>query len=217
MAEQGSDMQHYNVLIVEDDKKQAELLKSLVSANSMFSVSGCAASYADAVSIMDSAAIDMAIIDIDLKGTKNGIDVIKHARKNNMNMLALVYTIHSDSNTLFDALKAGANGYILKCSKTSELAKSIEGICEGEIPISPMIARKILNSFRETADTTEQLTERELEMLIFVDRGFSHKQIAENLNVSINTVYTHFRNIYQKFQVNSKDEALEKAKKLSII
>lgn len=210
-------MKNFNILIVEDDKKQAELLKNLIQGNRMFSVAGCAASFDEAVKIIDSKQIDMAIIDIDLKGSKNGIDVISYARKSNHEILTLVYTIHSDSPTLFEALKAGAGGYLLKCTKVSELAKSIEQICEGEVPISPMIARKILGTFRETSTEFEPLTEREVECLILVDKGYTHKQIADTSNVSINTVYTHFRNIYQKLQVNNKKDALSKAKKHSLI
>jgi len=210
-------MNHYNVLIVEDDKKQSELLKNLIQGNAMFSVAGCAQSFDEAEKILNSKNVDMAIVDIDLKGTKNGIDVIRSARKINQDILTLVYTIHSDSQVLFEALRAGAGGYILKCSKVSELIQSIEGICEGEVPISPMIARKILGAFRDEQPETETLTAREQEILILVDKGYTHKQIADNVNVSINTVYTHFRNIYQKLQVSSKKEALVKAKKLSML
>lgn len=208
----------HNILIVEDDRKLSDLMKLLLSGQKRFNVAGVAQSFEEAVSIINSKKIDLSIIDIDLKGKKNGIDVVSYIAAKSPETMILVHTVHADSAVLFDAIKAGAGGYVLKGLPPAELLDSINRICDGDVPISPAIARKILSSFRQSEETvTEKLSEREVELLKLSDQGYQQKQIAEMLNLSIHTVYTHFKNIYQKLQVNSSAAALSKAKKLSYL
>lgn len=205
----------HKILIVEDDEKQSGLLTILLEGQVKFKVTGIAASYEEAVAKLKSEEIDLCIVDINLNGRKTGIDVINHISENYPNMLVLVNTVHSDSAVLFDAVKAGAGGYILKGIPPAEILDSINRISQGEVPISPSIARKILASFKDQPKAAgETLTEREIELLKYSYQGYQHKQIAEMLNLSTHTVYTHFKNIYEKLHVNSRKEALQKAKKL---
>lgn len=208
----------YNILIVEDDPKQADLLKILLSGQNRFNVAATADSYEQATAAVKSGNIDLCIVDIDLCGTKTGVDVVRFVSAHYPDILILVHTIHADSTVLFDAIKAGAGGYVLKGLSPMDFINSVNKICDGDVPISPMIARKILSSFvQNEKDSTEKLSDRELELLKMSDQGYQHKQIAQMLNLSAHTVYTHFKNIYHKLQVNDRASALRKAKKLSYL
>jgi two-component system NarL family response regulator len=211
-------MKPHNILIVEDDAKQSELLRMLLSGQNRFKVTGTAESYEEAETVLASDKIDLCIVDIDLRGKKTGIDVVKHVSEKYPDTLVLVHTIHADSTVLFDAIRAGAGGYILKGLSPMDFISSVNRICDGDVPISPVIARKILASFKQNdAVFSEKLSEREIELLKMSDQGYQHKQIAQMLNLSAHTVYTHFKNIYQKLHVNNRTSAISKAKKLSYL
>jgi DNA-binding NarL/FixJ family response regulator len=208
-----------NVVIVEDDKNQAELLRVILATSGKYNVAGMAESYEECIELLNSNKIDMMTVDIEIKGSETGIDIIRYATDKYKNILTLVHTINEDSEILFDALKAGAGGYILKGASLVDIFSSIERLCAGDVPMTPKIARRLIATFKENKDTVENelLSKREMEILNLADRGFSYQQIAEHCKISKHTVHTHFKNIYAKLQVNSKQIAIKKAKNMAII
>ncbi|WP_303852527.1 response regulator transcription factor [Seleniivibrio woodruffii] len=212
-------MQKINVIIVEDDREQAELLRVILSTSDKYNVAGMAESYEECVELLNNNKIDLMTVDIELQGEKTGIDIISYATDKYKNILTLVHTVNEDSEILFDALKAGAGGYILKGSSLVEIFSSIERLQAGDVPMTPKIARRLIASFKQNKDSggQELLSKREMEILDFADRGFSYQQIAKHCGISRHTVHTHFKHIYTKLQVNSKLSAIKKAKNMAII
>lgn len=212
-------IQKINVIIVEDDREQAELLKVILSTSDKYSVAGIAKSYEECVELLNNNKIDLMTVDIELHGEKTGIDAIRYATDRHKNILTLIHTVNEDSEILFEALKAGAGGYILKGSSLVEIFSSIERLQAGDVPMTPKIARRLIASFKQNKDAggQELLSKREMEILDLADRGFSYQQIAKHCGISRHTVHTHFKNIYTKLQVNSKHNAIRKAKNMAII
>ncbi len=207
------------IMIVEDNESQSKLLEMMITASSGFECFGTAAGYDDAVALLSDSRPDVMIVDIDLDSVKNGIDVINYCAEKYPDVQILVHTVHDGSDKVFDALKAGASGYVLKGSSPSEFFSHLEKICEGEVSMSPKIARKVLTFFRSMPQRQEQsgLSSREIEILTMADEGYTYQQMANRMNISRHTVHTHLKQIYTKLHVNSKKEALMKAKKLTII
>lgn len=125
----------------------------------------------------------------------------------------IVLTVYEDSEHIFRALKAGASGYLLKRSDPEEVLEAITNAREGGAPMSSQVAHRVVQSFHEPAATaldTTALTEREREILNFLSKGFANKEIADKLNISVPTVRTHLRHIYEKLHVRSRSEAIVK-------
>jgi DNA-binding NarL/FixJ family response regulator len=206
------------ILIIEDDNKMADLMMVMLDASHEFKCAGIASSYDEAVAIFKKKTPDITVIDIDLSSDKNGIDVIRYITEQKIQTEMLVHTVHEDSETLFEALKAGACGYILKGSSPLEFLTYLAKMKEGEVPISPKIARRILAHFHaEKQSENEALSARELEILKLANHGYTYKQIADKINISKHTVHSHLKQIYTKLQVNSKNEAIRKARKMTLI
>ena len=124
----------------------------------------------------------------------------------------LILTVYEDSESIFDALKAGASGYLLKRSTPNEILAAIADVAEGGAPMSSQIARQVVASFQKPTPTLEPegepLSERETEVLGYITKGYSGKEVADKMHVSINTVKTHLKHIYQKLHVRSRTEIL---------
>ncbi|MGE4317740.1 MAG: response regulator [Deferribacterales bacterium] len=161
---------------------------------------------------------DILIVDINLPDG-NGIDVIEALNKQDINTQYLVYTVHDGSEYLFKALKAGASGYVLKCASTLDIVNHIKLLHSGGSPMTPSIARKVINFFQDNPNSggSENLTKREIEILKYLDKGFSYNDISAELSISRNTVHTHIKNIYEKLQASGKEDALRKAKYKSFL
>jgi DNA-binding NarL/FixJ family response regulator len=130
-----------------------------------------------------------------------------------------MFTVFEDENKLFNCLAAGANGYILKNTPAPQLIQAIHEVCAGGAPMSPGIARKVLNSFEQKRNFSEdyKLSNRELEILKFLVKGFSYKMIGNECGITIDTVRTHLKNIYTKLHVSCGKEAITKALKDRIV
>ena len=125
----------------------------------------------------------------------------------------IVLTVYEDSEHIFQALKAGASGYMLKRSEGDEVLEAIKNACEGGAPMSSQIALRVVRSFHEPAPPTldtAALTEREKEILDFLSKGFANKEIADKMQISVTTVRTHLRHIYEKLHIRSRSEAIVK-------
>lgn len=156
--------------------------------------------------------VEIALFDINLPGM-NGIQCIQQLKILHPKMQIVVLTVYDNSTTIFEALKAGATGYLLKTTPMEKIVESIYVVMQGGSPISSQIARKVIETFRTKEVTNElfqDLSRREKEILELLSNGYRYKEIAQKLFLSIDTVRTHVRNIYEKLQVNSRAEALRK-------
>lgn len=154
---------------------------------------------------------DVAIIDIGLPGM-NGIELIKKIRQQNAAVQCLVCSVHDDDEHVFAALENGASGYLLKESTSDQIVAAIKEIYHGGSPMSPYIARRVIDSFQKKPKLPEEalLSEREKEVLQLLAKGLLYKEIAGRLFISHETVKKHLRNIYSKLHVQNKVEALNK-------
>lgn len=143
----------------------------------------------------------------------NGIDCIRRVKQKNPNIQFIVITIFEEEEKVFDSLKAGATGYIVKSSTMDEYLNAIRMVAAGGSPLSPVIAKKLVNYFsapKMVMQKDYELTEREKTVMELLSNGYPYKQVADQLFISMDTVRTHIRNIYEKLQVHSRTEALNK-------
>lgn len=166
----------------------------------------------EALQVIKRSPPDLILMDINLPGI-NGIECTRVIKTLYPNMPILMCTVFDASDKVFDALKAGASGYILKRTAGETLIDAIRELLNGGAPMSTDIARKVVHSFRESpANKSEfqDLTNRENELLNLLAGGHSNKEIAERMHLSINTVRTHIYHIYEKLHVRNRVEALNK-------
>jgi len=160
---------------------------------------------------------DVVLMDINLPG-QSGIECVRQLKPLLPSTQFLMVTVHMDTDLIFQALAAGATGYLLKRSKRDELLTAIREVNAGGSPMSRNIARLIVEAFQGVspeAPGIEHLTERELEVLRLLSGGLMYKEIADKLNVSFNTVHTLSRRIYEKLHVNSREEAVDRFRKVA--
>ena len=200
------------IAIIEDDEKvrhyMAEQIQLQIEVKEL-------RVFGDAESALKELAahpVDIALFDINLPGM-NGIDCIQRLKILHPRMQMMVLTVYDNADNIFNALKAGATSYLLKSTPPEKVIEAIYDVYNGGSPISSQIARKVIDAFtikEKTNDYFQELSRREQEMLEQLSKGYRYKEIAEKLFVSIETVRTHIRNIYEKLQVNSRAEALKK-------
>ena len=155
---------------------------------------------------------DVLLMDIELPGM-SGIEGVREIKKIKPNLDIVMLTDHGKEDYIFEALKAGASGYMIKTIQPVQLMENIKIVHEGGSVMSPKIARMVTDHFRRIAETESPLTERETEILGLAGDYKNNKEMAEVLFISIDTVRTHFKNIYEKLEVHSKVEAYSKASK----
>ena len=200
------------VAIVEDNDQFRKALETIIDQEKDMSLLGSYTSAERAVIALEQSPPDVAIVDISLPGMK-GTELIVRLRDKLRQTLFMVCTIHDDNDTIFDALKCGAAGYILKDPITAEeITKAIRDLYNGGSPMSPFIARKVIGTFQKPVinDVNSLLSQREKEVLELVAQGLLYKEIALRLTISAETVKKHLKNIYQKLHVQNKVEALNK-------
>jgi DNA-binding NarL/FixJ family response regulator len=170
----------------------------------------------EAIRDFERAVPDAVLMDINLPGM-NGIECTRVIKEKHPDALIMMCTVFEDSEKIFDALKAGASGYILKRTAGETLIEAIKELLRGGAPMSSDIARKVVNSFREERTREKpdypELTNKENEILTLLADGYGNKEIADRLFVSVNTVRTHIYHIYEKLHVHNRVEALNKIKK----
>ncbi|MFP4470043.1 MAG: LuxR C-terminal-related transcriptional regulator [Bacteroidales bacterium] len=201
-----------NVAIVEDDHEMRTGLKAIVD---MASETQCIGAYPNAEAFIDSgmaAEAQVVLMDINLPGM-SGITCVHKMKHEFPELLFMMCTVVEDDEKIFDSLCAGASGYMLKTSPGLQLINSIVELTRGGSPMSSSIARKVINMFRTNITKNsdlDKLSSREKEILSLLSKGYRYKEIAEKLFISIDTVRTHIRNIYDKLQVQSRTEAINK-------
>ncbi len=165
-----------------------------------------------AFEVLSVQPVDVVLVDINLPGGMNGIELVHRLKPIHPDMQFMMCTVYEDSELVFKALKVGATGYILKNTQPAKMLDAIREIHSGGSPMSAQIARTVILTFHKPAvnDTTHLLTRREVELLDLLAQGFRYKEIADKLSLSIDTIRTHIRNIYRKLEVQSRAEALNK-------
>jgi DNA-binding NarL/FixJ family response regulator len=202
------------VLIIEDNEMVKDGFALLINSMEGFEVSGKFGSCETAIKAIQLEKPKVVLMDIDLPGM-NGIEGTKKIKKMHPDVDIIVITVHEDSELVFEALCAGASGYITKNSDYSRLLDAINEVKNGGAPMSSNIARMVVESFQKNTDSP--LTARETEVLELLSKGKSYTVIADELFIHKETVKSHIKNIYFKLQVNSKAEAIEKAIKNKLI
>lgn len=208
------------VVVVEDNDAIREGLKILIDGTDGYSCIGAYPECNVMLKNLEKLEPDVLLMDIGLPGM-NGIECIKKARTIIPDLTILVLTVYEENDLVFDALCAGACGYLVKKTPPSKLLEAIHEAYHGGAPMSAHIARKVIDFFQQKKQFPEKpqtiLTPREKEILTGLVNGNSFKAIADSLFISIETVRFHFRNIYKKLHVHSQSEAVAKAIKEGII
>lgn len=202
-------MSSIKIVILEDDTEVRNGLIEILTNLPNFIVLEAYSNAEDFINQMPDLIPDIVIIDIGLPGM-SGIECVKKLKPLYPKMLFLMWTVFDDDEKIFDALCAGASGYILKNNTPENILQAIQDIAQGGSPMSANIARKVVASFHQKTVSKQELTKREMEMLELLSKGYRYKEIADKLFISIDTVRTHIRNIYEKLHVNSKLEAVNK-------
>lgn len=199
------------VAIIEDEIEISESLSQLINADKSFECKYIYLNAEEAIQKIPNLELDVVLTDVNLPG-KSGIDCILELKPKCPSVSFLICTSFEDSETIFNALKAGATGYITKTTPGQKLLDAIYDVYNGGSPMSSHIARKVVASFQQSDAIHElqKLTVREKEILLLLSKGFRYKEIAEKLFLSTETVRTHIRNIYEKLEVNSRTDALNK-------
>jgi len=200
------------VALVEDNDQFRTALETIVRQEKDLTLTGSFTSAEKALSALEQSPPDIAIVDISLPGMR-GTELIVRLKDKIHQTQFMVCTIHDDNDTVFEALKSGASGYILKDPVTAiEIVKAIHDLYNGGSPMSPFIARKVIGTFQKPTinDVNSLLSQREKEVLELVSQGLLYKEIAIRLTISPETVKKHLKNIYQKLHVQNKVEALNK-------
>jgi RNA polymerase sigma factor (sigma-70 family) len=205
------------VAVVEDDRKlRLQLADTLGEHPHLACVATCA-SGEEALRVLPPLAPEVVLMDIHLQGM-SGIECTRELKNRLPDTQIVMLTMFDDAEKIFAALRAGATGYLLKRFAAAELIAAIEQARAGGSPMTPQIARQVVQAF-QGADTApsramdadlEQLTERERELLSLMARGKHYKEVADTLNISTDTVRSHIRRIYKKLHVHSRTEAVVK-------
>ena len=202
--------------IVEDNKKIRDLIQRFLDMQDELKCPVAVDSVEEMLEYLeDHPAPDVILMDIQLPGMSGikGIGLIKEKYEN---VDIIMLTVYHDSHKIFNALRAGSSGYLLKHTSFPEIKESILKLVDGGAPMSPQIARKVINHFQENApkkNTDSDLTPREHDIVNGLVDGLSYKMIADRYDISIDTVRAHIRNIYKKLHVNSKAEVIAKSLK----
>ncbi|MDD3558761.1 MAG: response regulator transcription factor [Melioribacteraceae bacterium] len=210
-----------NVAIVEDNNTIREGLAALIHGTDGFASVGAFPDCESFLSKLEKLDVDVTLMDIALPGI-NGIEGVKRAKKIKPALDILMLTIYEDNSVVFDALCAGACGYLVKNTPPTRLLDAIREAKSGGSPMSSHIARKVINVFRQNTKTEEserefELSEREREVLFLLGEGNNYQEIADNLFISVDTVRHHIRNIYRKLHVHSQSQAVAKAIRKGLI
>lgn len=203
------------LLIVEDHDDYRQRLAALLASYPEFTCRAVSDA-SSALRAFEVADYDVVIMDINLQGNTsdpqmNGIACTRAIKQKHADVQVLINTVHEDEDRIFDALKAGASGYILKRAPLPELIDAVRQVMRGESPMTGSIARKVVGSFQlKPLQNGERLTPQEQKVLDLLAEGLKAREIADKLFISITTVRSHIRGIYEKLQVQNRVELLRK-------
>jgi RNA polymerase sigma factor (sigma-70 family) len=204
-----------SVSIVEDNDKLRDTLARVIARAEGFRFASGYGSAEDALAGLPKVRPDAVLMDINLPGM-NGVECVQRLKTLLPQTQVMMLTVYEDTENIFNALAAGANGYLLKRTPAKELIESIRDMIRGGSPMTTHIARKVVLSFQKTAsaqlaaDELSELSEREQQVLDLLAQGLIYKEIADKLGISYETVHTYIRRIYEKLQVRTRTEAVAK-------
>jgi len=202
-----------HVSIVEDIDDIRDAMRALINGSKGFECVHVYADAEDALQKMSSEEINIVLMDIGLPGM-NGIDCMKKLKPEMPKAQFMMCTVYDDDDHIFNALKSGASGYILKRTSPAQILEAIQDLNEGGSPMSSEIARRVVKSMHKSdkqSEAVDLLTNRENEILDYLAKGYLYKEIAAELIISKETVKKHIHNIYDKLHVQNRTEALNKA------
>lgn len=200
------------ISIVEDLVEVREGLTQFISLNSEFNVLSAYQTAEEAVREIPALKPDIVIMDINLPGM-NGIECIRQVKSKTPGTQFMMFTVYENDEKVFEALKAGASGYLLKNTGLMQMIVALKELHEGGSPMSSNIARKLVSMFHaqeQARPQIESLSQRENEVLVLLSDGLLYKEIADQLSISIATVRQHIHKIYSKLHVENRTEALNK-------
>lgn len=200
------------VALVEDDAGVRKALVQLVESESGFWCVAACGSGQEAIRTIPHAGADVVVMDIKMPGM-DGIECTRQLKRLLPGLPVLMLTVYNESDLIFEALRAGAGGFLLKRAATAELVQGIKDVLEGGAPMTAHVARRVVDVFRQPTGQPkgfEDLTNRERAILDQLARGFANKEIADQMGISVTTVRTHLRHIYAKLHVCSRTQALMK-------
>lgn len=220
-----------SILLVEDDPVTRARIGSYIQSQADLLLAGSVSNAADAVQWLNDNTPDVLLVDLGLPDA-SGTEVIRYANRRHPNSESMVITVFGDEAHVLESIEAGATGYVLKDSTPEEIAQHIRQLLSGGSPISPAIARRLLVLQRKSAEQDDRLpseplpnsarvqlalTEREIDILGLIAKGFTAPEIARRNNLSTHTVATHIKSIYRKLAVHSRAEAVAEAQRFGIV
>ncbi len=206
------------VAVYDDNNERRESLKTFIQLMSGYEYAGGFENCASVVKDMEEAKPDVVLMDIEMP-VVNGIEGVKLIKQHYPDVKIIMQTVFDDHDRIFAALRAGAEGYILKSASVTQIAQSIDEVANGGASMSPGIALKVIRFFdNNTEDKTfVNLTNRESEVLKYLSQGLSYKMVADRMGISYFTVNNHVKKIYEKLQVHSLGEAIALAHKNRLV
>jgi DNA-binding NarL/FixJ family response regulator len=204
--------QMISVSIVDDEKKLCKSIATFLNSSPGFRCLSIYGSAAAALQHLPADNPDVALMDINMPGM-DGIECVRRLKTSAPQIQIMMLTVYEDAEQIFKALAAGATGYLLKRLEPEELLQAIRDLHAGGSPMSNSIARKVVASFQAAdlaGERQNSLSQREQSVLDCLAKGLAYKQIADQLGISINTIRTHLRHIYEKLHVQSRTEAVAK-------
>ena len=204
-----------HISIVEDNDKLRGTLAKVIGRTDGFKCVSDYGSAEDALADLPKVKPDVVLMDINLPGI-NGVECVRKLKAIMPATQVMMLTVYEDTENIFNALAAGANGYMLKRTPAKELIEAIREVQRGGSPMTTHIARKVVQSFQKSAgqqqaaDELSELSEREQQVLDLLAQGLIYKEIGEKLGISYETVHTYIRRIYEKLQVRTRTEAVAK-------
>ncbi|SMO36925.1 response regulator [Melghirimyces algeriensis] len=201
-----------NVLLVDDHAILRDGLSSIISLEEDMEVVGQADSGAESIELIEKLNPDVVLMDINMPGM-SGVEAIRRIRAKNLKVAVLVLTMFDRDEYLYESIRAGATGYLLKDAPSSDVIDAIRSAYRGESTLHPVMARKLLDNISggkktESGTNEDSLTPRELDVLNLMVKGLSNKEIAEQLFISDKTVKIHVSNILKKLRVKSRSQAI---------
>ena len=202
-----------SLAIVEDLAEVREGLKQFIALSPEFTILDTFETAEDAIQVLPRLNADIVIMDLNLPGM-SGIECIRRLKKKIPDTQFIMFTVYESDEKVFEALKAGASGYLLKNSSMPQLIEALRDLHNGGSPMSAHIARKLVTLFREEhadAEPTIGLSKRENEILQLLSKGLLYKEIGDQLGIAVGTVRQHIHKIYEKLHVQNRTEAINKA------
>jgi DNA-binding NarL/FixJ family response regulator len=205
------------IIIFDDNQERRESLKYLMGMFPDFLFAGAFEDCKDVIRNVEATQPDVVLMDIQMPNV-NGIEGVKMIRSVHPEIIVIMQTVFEDDDSVFESIKAGAAGYILKKASPDKIAEAIRDAIAGGSPMTPSIANKVLRFFQQHPTANDyDLTIREREMLGHLVNGLSYKMIADKCGISFHTVNSHLRKIYEKLHVHSLGEAVSKALKEKLV